>query len=43
MDKQTLRKQIREKKRAMTPAQIEEKSRILGDISSPSGLSKSTV
>ena len=32
MDKQTLRKQIREKKRAMTPAQIEEKSRILGEL-----------
>lgn len=32
MDKQTLRAFIREKKRAMTPAQIERASEILGDM-----------
>ena len=32
MDKKTLRKQIRDMKRAMTVAQIEEKSRILGEL-----------
>ncbi len=32
MDKIALRKQIREKKRAMTPEQIEEKSRALGAL-----------
>lgn len=31
MDKTALRKRIREQKRAMTPAEIEEKSRILGE------------
>jgi len=31
MDKKQLRKQIRERKRAMTPAEIEEKSRLLAD------------
>ena len=31
MDKKLLRKTIRDQKRAMTPAQIEEKSRILGE------------
>ena len=31
MDKTALRKTIRERKRAMTPAEIEEKSRILGE------------
>lgn len=31
MDKAALRKSIRERKRAMTPAEIEEKSRILGE------------
>ena len=31
MDKTLLRKQIREQKRAMTPEQIEEKSRRLGE------------
>lgn len=31
MDKKTLRAWIREKKRAMTPAEIEEKSRVLGE------------
>lgn len=31
MDKAALRKKIREQKRAMTPAEIEEKSRILGE------------
>ncbi len=32
MNKQELRRQIRTQKRAMTPAQIEEKSRILGEL-----------
>ena len=32
MDKKELRRMIREKKRAMTPAEIEEKSRILGQM-----------
>lgn len=32
MDKMALRRQIREKKRAMTPAEIEEKSRRLGEL-----------
>lgn len=32
MDKTALRKQIREQKRAMTPEQIEEKSRALGEL-----------
>ncbi len=32
MDKSQLRRQIRERKRAMTPAQIEEKSRRLGQL-----------
>lgn len=31
MDKKTLRAAIREKKRAMTPAEIEDKSRVLGE------------
>lgn len=31
MDKQELRRSIRDRKRAMTPAEVEEKSRILGE------------
>ena len=38
MDKKELRRMIREKKRAMTPAEIEEKSRILGQMLAESEL-----
>ena len=38
MDKKLLRKEIREKKRAMTEAQIEEKSRRLGELFAASQL-----